>query len=189
MKTHLRPDTFQKQIDAGKVKVIVVIRNPKDTLVSFYHFYRMHRGLGNFQGSWDEFYELHNAKGLIFGDYFDWYAKWLEHTDKPNVELVKYEDMKRRMPEVIGRMCNFLGKPLSDDVIPDLINHLSFDSMKNNEMTNLESNPRFDTKVSPFMRKGQIGDWKNYFSDEQSAQVDNLYMTRIKDVGVTLEFQ
>ncbi|KAK2165925.1 hypothetical protein LSH36_44g07040 [Paralvinella palmiformis] len=189
MKTHLPSDIFQKQIKAGKVKIIVIIRNPKDTLVSLYHFYRIHRGLGNFQGSWNDFFELYKTKHLIYGDYFEWYASWLEYKEKSNIKLLKYEDMHHRMSDVIDDLLQFLGKSLSEDSIADIIKHLTFDSMSSNDMVNYHRSSFFDMKVSSFMRKGIIGDWKNYFSDEQSAVVDKSYKDTFDALGVRLEFE
>ena len=39
------------------------------------------------------------------------------------------------------------------------------------------------------MRKGIIGDWKNYFSDEQPAVVDKSYKDTFNRLGVTIEFE
>ncbi|KAK2170009.1 hypothetical protein LSH36_5g16027 [Paralvinella palmiformis] len=189
IKTHLRSDIYQSQIEAGKVKIIVGIRNPKDTLVSLYHFYRMNSNLGNFKGTWDDFFELYKTKHLIFGDYFKWYSYWLQYKDKPNVKLVKYEDLHHRMSDVIDDVCQFLGKTLSRDVIPDIIQHLTFDDMSQNSMVNYTLISMFDNDISPFMRKGKIGDWKNYFSEEQSSVVDKRYREVIEPLGVTLEFE
>jgi len=189
MKTHLRIETFRSQIEAGKVKIIVVIRNPKDTLVSLYHFYRMNRNLGKFTGTWDDFFELYKANHMFYGNYFKWYSSWLQYKDKPNVILVKYEDMHRRMPDVIKNVCHFLGKSLPDDVIDDVIQHLTFDNMTHNDMVNYENIPQLDMKISPFLRRGIIGDWKNYFTEEQSSLVDKSYKEIIESFNVKLIFE
>jgi len=189
MKTHLRSETYLSQINEGKVKIIIIIRNPKDTLVSMYHFYRMHRGLGHFKGTWNDFFELFKAKHLLYGDYFRWYSSWLQHKDKPNVMLVKYEDMHHKMSDVINDVSTFLGKSLSKPVTADVIQHLTFDSMRQNDMVNFSNDAVFNVDISPFMRKGKVGDWKNYFSEEQSSFVDKLYKDMIEAFGVILEFE
>ncbi len=38
-----------------------------------------------------------------------------------------------------------------------------------------------------FMRKGIVGDWKNFLSAEQSAEMDTICVNRLRDTG--LEFQ
>jgi hypothetical protein len=177
------------QIKEGQVKVIIVIRNPKDTLVSYYNFYRMWEGYGKYRGTWDEFFDVHQSKLVSYGNYFDWYESWLPLISLPNVLLVKYEDMKSALPDVLARTSTFLGKAMPSDVRYDLIQHLSFESMKQNDMTNYRLLPGFDYAISPFMRKGKVGDWKNYFSQDQAALIDRAYKERIERLGVTLRFE
>ncbi len=72
VKTHLPLRFYKDRLEKSPdIKVIQVIRNPKDSLVSYYHFYRIMMTLGWFNGSWDQFFEMVKEKDLVWGDYFE----------------------------------------------------------------------------------------------------------------------
>jgi hypothetical protein len=70
--------------------------------------------------------------------------------DHQNLKILWYEDMKKDITGTIKDLCDFLGYPLSPDVILSLSNHVSFDSMRNNFV---ESTPEF---APPDTRDGGI---------------------------------
>ena len=76
IKSHLPARFFRNQLQKDDFKVIMTIRNPKDTLVSLYNHYKMNDSLGFFEGSWNDFFELVKQKHVFIGDYFDWYMEW-----------------------------------------------------------------------------------------------------------------
>ena len=43
-KTHLSYDFVNRWVERDRVKTIVTLRNPKDTLVSYYYFYQLSSG-------------------------------------------------------------------------------------------------------------------------------------------------
>ncbi|GLD60338.1 sulfotransferase 6B1, partial [Lates japonicus] len=53
--THMHPDNIPASFYTKKTKMLVVFRNPKDTLVSFYHFCNNNPVLPSGQ-SWETFY-------------------------------------------------------------------------------------------------------------------------------------
>ena len=44
-------------------------------------------------------------------------------------------------------------------------------------------------EVLSFLRKGVVGDWKNFLSPEQSAQIDSICAERLKDMGLEFEYE
>ena len=69
---------MQKEFETKSPKVVVVSRNPKDCLVSYYHFYQ-NAFLGPFTGTFSEFLELYKNKRLVNGDIFDFYLSWWKY--------------------------------------------------------------------------------------------------------------
>ena len=104
---HLPFSFMRRQVVDDKARFIIVMRNPKDTLVSFYHFYRSSSPFGKFPGTWDEFFEIMKQKRLSFGDVIDHYQGWWEQRHLSNVLIVKYEDMKKDLCGAIRQVAKF----------------------------------------------------------------------------------
>ena len=68
IKSHFPAQIFQSQIDAGQCKFIIIMRNIKDVLLSYYHFYKATSTFGFFTGSFEDFFELFRSKRLCYGD-------------------------------------------------------------------------------------------------------------------------
>jgi hypothetical protein len=54
--------------------------------------------------------------------------------------------------------------------------------MKKNPSVNRESNKEFGhyEQEGSFIRKGKVGDWRNYFSEEASREFDRLIAANLK---------
>ena len=189
MKSHLPVRYFHKCIDKQSAKIIVVMRNVKDCLVSYYHFMRMNKRLADFDGTFDEFFEMFKNKTLPFGDYFDHVVGWWEQRDKPNILVVLYEDMKRDLTKEIQRVAKFLSRHLDENELATIVKESGFEAMQKNPKTNHENVPAFDMKVSKFMRKGEVGDWKNYFDDSKNILIERLCAERLEPAGIDIPFQ
>ena len=40
----------------------------------------------------------------------------------------------------------------------------------------------------PFIRKGIVGDWKNYFTEDQNKRFDEEYARRMRGTGLDFDF-
>ncbi len=169
IKTHLYFKFFAKTVEKARPKFIVVTRDPKDCIVSYYHHYQE---IGGYNRSFDDFFEMYKCKDLIFGDPIDHATGWLQHKGKDNFLFTTYKDMKCDIRGVIKRVAAFLNKELSDDIVEKIVDHTSFAQMKANPMVNKSE------VAENFIRKGIMGDWVNYMSEGQRALVD----ARVKEV-------
>ncbi|CAG2112620.1 unnamed protein product, partial [Medioppia subpectinata] len=189
--THLAATHIPDQLKRLKCKLIYVVRNPKDTAVSYYHHHKMSTFLGNYRGSWNEFSELFVGGHLVYGDWLQHVEGfWRLHQQNPTkVLFISYEELNTDLPKMIALMANFMGRQLSDETIATIANHCSFESMKDNKMVNRENftlKGLFDMKESRFMRSGQIGRWTDTFTAAQSQAFDSRYRERLQSLGVNI---
>ena len=102
---------------------------------------------------------------------------------------VVFEDMKKDLASNVRKVAKFLGKELTDENVEAMVDHLSFKKMKNNPAVNKEEGKaiRLFNESGSFMRKGEVGDWKNHFTDEMNKRMDEATKKHLKPIG--LEFQ
>ncbi|XP_059263851.1 sulfotransferase 1C1 [Mustela nigripes] len=95
------------------------------------------------------------------------------------------KDPKREIQKIL----KFLEKEMPEEVLNKILYHTSFDVMKQNPMANYTTLPTIlmDQSISPFMRKGMPGDWKNYFTVAQNEEFDKDYQKKM--AGSTLTFR
>ncbi|XP_026575372.1 sulfotransferase family cytosolic 1B member 1-like [Pseudonaja textilis] len=189
VKTHLPVNLLPKSFWDKGCKMIYMARNAKDVAVSFYHFDLMNK-LHPDPGSWDDYLEKFMiGRTMIFGSWYDHVKNWWDKRNDHVILYLFYEDMKEDPKREIKKIIHFLGKNLDESVVDNIVYHTSFDVMKDNPMTNYRMAPAavMDHSISPFMRKGICGDWKNHFTVAQNEAFDENYKKKMADT--TLQFR
>ena len=192
IKTHLPLCYWKDALDKSPdTKVIQTIRNPKDTLVSLYHFCRMNRGLGSFNGTWDQFFEMVENDMMIGSDVFQRNADWYSYNkNRKNSLILIYEDMKKNLRGNIKNISDFLGKGFSDNILDLITEKTTFQNMSKDPNLNMKGMmPVFNEAKSTFMRKGKVGDWKEYFNDKQNEFMDAKAKQFFDPVGLHFDYE
>lgn len=180
---HLMPPSFH----TSKAKVIYVMRNPKDIIVSSYYFHQM-AGFLEDPGTFDEFMDKFLEGRVLFGKWTDHVKSW-RHTELGDrIMYITYEEMCQDLPAALRRISEFLGRHLSEETIQKIAEHCSFKNMKANNMSNFSLVPKkyMDPDKSPFFRKGVVGDWKNHFSSESLAKFTSVLRKELGSESVSL---
>ncbi|KAK3730616.1 hypothetical protein QZH41_008016 [Actinostola sp. cb2023] len=168
-KTHLQ--YHQVPMVDGVTKYFYVIRNPKDVAVSYYYHYKRFASYEFGAGLWDEFFEMFIDGGVQFGNWFDHVLGWWAHRDDPNIMFLKYEDMKKDLPCAVQQIAEFLGQDLSVEMIQRITEQTNFSAMSGDQERFDHDDEETILEIK-FVRKGEVGDWRNYFTKEQNRRFD-----------------
>jgi len=105
-----------------------------------------------------------------------------------SAEAVQVVSFRQDLRGGIEKVARFLQKPLTDDQLTRLTDHLRFENLSKNKAVNLESSKEIGL-VNPdgqFIRKGKTGDWKNHFSPELNTRIDEWIASNL--AGTDLQF-
>ncbi|XP_034944435.1 luciferin sulfotransferase-like [Chelonus insularis] len=182
IKSHLPWQLLPQQIHEKKPKVIYVTRNPKDTCVSFYHYCKL---MHDMEGTFSDFAELFLNNSAPMGPLWKHAMEFWKRRKEEKILFLTYEEMKTNQIGVIKKTADFMGKKCSDEQANELANHLEFSKMAANPAINLESILSSNGADNKFIRKGEIGDWKNYMDEKLSKKFDEWTEKYFVKFGLT----
>ncbi|KAM3381647.1 hypothetical protein P3S68_007220 [Capsicum galapagoense] len=161
-----------------------VYRETKDVFVSNWHYMKKLRPkqLPSFP--------IEDAFGLFckgvshFGSICDhvsgyWKAS-LENPDK--FLFLTYEDMKTDPVVCLTKLAKFLDKPFcleeeTQGAVQEILRLCSFENLSSLEVNQTRVqhfSPQLAVENRHFLRKGQVGDWRNHITLEMAAQLDEI---------------
>ncbi|XP_019382920.1 PREDICTED: sulfotransferase 6B1-like isoform X2 [Gavialis gangeticus] len=166
--THILPQILPQSIFKSKAKILLLLRNPKDTAVSYFHFYNDMPLLQSFN-TWDEYFTAFMNGQLTWGSYFDYLIEWNKYIADDNVMVITYEEMKENQTLGMKKIAEFLGFSLSDDEIRTIAEKSTFKAMKEKSS---ETHGMFGKIL---FRKGIVGGWRELFTEAQSKEMDRKF--------------
>ena len=187
MKTHLPVDALRFSANA---KYLYIGRDARDVVWSLYNHH------SNANQTW--YQALNDTPGLVgppiepppddirqyWRDWFDrdgypfwpfWenVRSWWAIRDLPNVNFIHFNHLKHDMPGEIRKIANFLEIPIQESSWGKILEHCSFDWMKNNATKSVPLGGAFwDAGAQVFINKGVNNRWKDTLSQEESAEYE-----------------
>lgn len=179
--SHLPRQLFTKAFFNSKAKVIYLGRNPRDVVVSLYHYSKIAGQLKD-PGKPDQFLQDFLKGEVQFGSWFDHIKGWIRMQGQENFLFITYEEMQQDLERSVRRVCEFLGRQLDEEALGSVLAHSAFGAMKANTMSNYTLLPAslLDHSQGAFLRKGVCGDWKNHFTVAQSEAFDRVYRRQMQ---------
>ncbi|XP_067680753.1 sulfotransferase 1C4-like [Haliotis asinina] len=183
--THFRFRYFPQQVLKKGTKVVMVHRNPKDVAVSTYGMYTGTRTIAMYDGKWDDYFDMWLEGNVPYSSWFDFELEWekeLSAHPEMNVHHVHYEDMKRDPVKSVKGIASFLGRDVSDETCAEIAEACGFNKLRQaySEFKGEKLRGEWKNGTGIF-RKGEVGDWKNWFTVAQSERFDQEYAARMGD--------
>ncbi|OAF66646.1 hypothetical protein A3Q56_05652 [Intoshia linei] len=193
-KTHLPYEILSKNKTFDKCKKIIMIRNPKDNLTSYYHFHKLVPTMTSPE-SWTQFFkEMYMVDNIAYGSITKHTYDWIVQAKKDEANLkyfvIQYEQLKSDDDiKILKNLSAFLQSNCNIKSLREIIERCSFNKMSENPALNHKDNSQFDVTKGKFMRKGCVGDWKYFFTVEQSEYVDDQCSHLKNDLNLNFVYE
>jgi hypothetical protein len=174
------------------LRVIYIVRDPRDVALSQFHFHRKRKLIG------DDYPPERFVSRFIAGD-TTWpfvYGSWGENVSswlatrhgRPGFLLLRYEDMVAHPERELARVAPFLNIDPQPQRIAQAVERSSADKMRELEkaQANVWSLTKETRKDIPFVRSAKSGGWQSGLSADSVAEIENAWGSLMNWLGYEL---
>uniref|UniRef100_A0A453GJU5 Sulfotransferase n=2 Tax=Aegilops tauschii subsp. strangulata TaxID=200361 RepID=A0A453GJU5_AEGTS len=200
LSTHMPYSTLPASITKNPdCKIVYICRDPKDMVVSMWHFLRHPRP----NLSFNDMFELTCEGRSLCGPFWDhilgyWNAGKTMSGDEGQPEMtsaavlfLRYEEMIKDPANNVRKLARFVGQPFSaaeeeTKVVDDIVDLCSFEKLSSLKVN--KAGPVVFTKYprESFFRRGGVGDWMNHMTPEMAHRFDALLQSKFHGSGLDL---
>ncbi|CAN0896896.1 Cytosolic sulfotransferase 5 [Linum grandiflorum] len=195
--SYLPESITSKQKTNESCKLVYITRDPKDTLISQWHFYNKIFGRDDHQGGpfpLEKAVDSFCSGVMPFGPYWDHVLEYWEESKKSpdKVMFLKYEDLRLNPKPHVRKLAAFLGRPfVEDEEVEKVIWRSSFDRLKDLDINKTGKPPQAhwipSLRNSHFFRRGEVGDWRNYLSLGMTKRIDDITRDKFRGTGLRMD--
>jgi hypothetical protein len=171
-------------------KIVYIVRDPRDVLISYYEFQLKRRVISE-NISLEDFVPRFMESEIEpkTGSWRDHVVSWTAtRGSQKNFLLLRYEDMLADTQKESTKIAAFLGLDSSPERIARAVALSSADRMRKLEKE--QSRQWKETKETrqdkPFVRKAASGGWKTILSEKSVAQIESAWGDAMRSAGYKL---
>jgi len=160
-------------------KVIYIVRDPRDVVLSEYYFDIKRRAIS------DDYPLQQFVSRFVRGELNHSYGTWGENAASwfyargadPRFLLVRYESLQSRAMDEMRRIADFLGIPASPESLAFAVEQSSANRMRDLEQkqAHLWSSTRETRQDKPFVRSAKVGGWKAELPEASVAEIESKW--------------
>jgi hypothetical protein len=167
-------------------RVIYIARDPRDVVVSQYHYHRKCRKI-------EDGYPIEQFVARFLAGQTCPHGSWGEHAatwlatrrNDPRFLLLRYEDMVSNIRTELAKIAAFLSISTSPELLSQAAERSSADRMRKlereqSQLTRLTKDSRKDLA---FVRAASSGGWRNTLSPTLAAEIDTAWCSIMRYLG------
>ena len=163
-------------------KYVVVLRDPKDALISSFHFSdSIFPGLTSI--GLDAWTEAFINGEVPYGSWPEQVAGYWPWRTRANVRVVTFGELKRDLEGVVRRIAELMGVELTGPELAAVVERSGFDWMKRHEAKFRPPVPVPSRQPVVLLRRGGEGEAAEVLSPEQIARVDEAMKSQLAELG------
>lgn len=172
-------------------KVVYVCREPKDMVVSLWHYIQRISPQTTFRQTFDSACDGTTPWGPFWDHFLGYWGASITCPD--NVLFMWYEKMLREPIESVKRLARFVGQPFSAaeveaNIVRDIVELCSLENLKSMDANKTgHVNPHFKFPREALFRKGIAGDWKSHMTMEMACRIDDIMADKFRNTGLTFQ--
>src|SRR5580698_5278409 len=171
-------------------RIIYIVRDPRDVLISYYEFQLKRRVISD-DCSLEEFLPrfMESAIEPKMGSWRDHVVSWVAtRAGNENFLLLRYEEMLANTQQEATKIASFLGLDTSPERVARAVELSSADRMRKleKEQAGQWRATKKTRQDKPFVGKATSGDWKSRLSEQCVAQIESAWGDVMRSVGYEL---
>ena len=169
--------SFHGPYDPALPKVVYLLRDPRDVMISFYHYRRTREQ--TYSGSLHDFLRSDDHYPCPWDQHV---TGWLLNGVNDNICLIRYEELQRDTLTAVRRVLDFADVHCKEDDIARAVTASGFDEMRSAE-------ERYTPDVSVtgeekrFVRRGKIGGYADELDLQSIRIIEEKYGRVMRVVG------